>query len=76
MAVPETDDQSTLAYLQGGVPSAGATATDTSGTVGVFNVPVGPISFVGTNEVPQEVGRFTAFTRPGYVTFTNLAPRP
>jgi hypothetical protein len=72
-----TDGQTTLAYLQGGILSTTATATDASGLAFYLNAPPGQFAIDAT---PQPIGRVSSrvsvFVEPGAISFVQALPTP
>ena len=75
--VDTADGTSTIAYLDGALPSTDATETDPSGRAGILDVPPGPVV---VRSILAETGEVVAtrevFIRPGHLTLIGMIPTP
>jgi hypothetical protein len=65
----------TLVYLASKVPSKTATATDSSGEGGFFNVKPGPAAITGSVG-GKPFGTVKVLARAGFLSQSNLVPTP
>jgi len=74
----DTTDATTIpVYIEGGLPTKAATETDTSGAGAFVNLLPGPVVLSGKLAASGTVvGTTTVFARAGFVTTTNVIPRP
>jgi hypothetical protein len=72
----DADANTTPFYLVKRVPSATATATDSSGRGGMINLRAGSISISGVTGDGRPIGSVGLFVRAGTITYTSLLPAP
>ena len=69
------DPSSFIFYLVGTLPSANATATDSTGYGGLVNVPVG-VSTITATLAPSgvQVSKLSVLVRAGYISYSKVTP--
>lgn len=73
--IDTADGSSTLVYLDGGLPSVEAVATDTSGRAGALNLPGGPVVVTAYRaDTDEYIGEREIFIRPSEVSFVGVIP--
>ena len=71
------DANTTIAYQINGLPTVGATQTDSSGNVVVINVPPGNVTLTATLvSTGQRIGEATGFVRGGAFSYIFVVPSP
>lgn len=75
--IDTADADSTIVYLDGGIPSADASQTDVSGRGGVLNLPAGPVTVTAfLAETNTRIGDRTIFIEAGIVSLVGVVPSP
>lgn len=76
LTTPDGDAITSTFYVLQKIPTATATATDSSGRGGFINLRAGQVAVMGELPDGRRVGSANVFVRPGSVTYTSLVPSP
>lgn len=75
VALDSTGKDTSGFYFLGSLPSLTAAATDDTGYAGFINVPNGNRSVTATlSTTKQYIGKTSVFTKPGFISYTQVAP--
>jgi hypothetical protein len=76
VSVSTEDAKSKSVYLEGGLPSATATATDPSGEGGIINIPPGPATLTGTDASGTKFSTQSVVFRAGAISLAGVIVTP